>query len=315
MRQLIVSIATRGRPERLVETVRRNLKNAKSPHTIICVALDDDDKASQAALSKLAAEIDPEGKQIVASVREREDTIAEKWNRAFKIPGDCYVAVGDDDPIATEGYDEKILEAASLFPDGIGMVYGHMANLSFSGVVAPTRRLCEKMGDKIFPEYFPYWFCDHWTDDLAKIIGRIVHADVRTDQSRPGKTQEMREPGWWATWFDAAYLMRRKQAFAIIDDPELQTADWQKKQLKTLAGFVEMRSRWINDNVRQTSGQLEGWYGRHDVDERYKRIKQRAVEMIPSLLNDYGMPANEVAMFSRILTPPTSIAGLKRAFA
>ena len=51
-----------------------------------------------------------------------------------------YMIGGDDDPVVTKGYDSKILDAAQLFPDGIGMVYGHMANASFSRAVAPTSR-------------------------------------------------------------------------------------------------------------------------------------------------------------------------------
>lgn len=315
--KLVVSIATRGRPDRLVQAVKRNLSNCFLENTTVVVALDKDDQPSIDALIKLADEIDPgrwgSERRIVASIKPREDTIAEKWNRALAVPADCYLAVGDDDPIATPGFDVKILDAASLFPDGIGMVYGHLANASFSSTVAPTRKLCEKMGNKIFPEYFPYWFCDHWTDDLAKIIGRISFADVRTDQSNPGKTQEMREPGWWATWFDAAYLFRRKQAHAIINDPEFQVTDSQRKILLNHHPLIEYRSKWINDHVRAGAKQLEGWSGLTAHDERYQRIRQRAVAMIPQFFE--GMEANEAGRYHNILLPPTNVVGLQRAYA
>jgi len=68
-----------------------------------------------------------------------------------------------------------------------------------------------------------------WTDDIARLIGRLSFADVRTDQSRAGKTQEMREPGWWATFFDAAYLMRRKIARDIIDGEDFQEPEGARK--------------------------------------------------------------------------------------
>lgn len=302
---LVVSIATRGRPQQLIETLRRTIALIELDSTKVHVAVDADDRPTIDALANFDG--------VVVSVKDREDTVAEKWNRALSIPADCYVALGDDDPIATQGFDGKILKAAALFPDGIGMVYGHLANASFSGVVAPTRKLTDKMGGKIFPEYFPYWFCDHWTDDVAKIIGRIAFADVRTDQSKAGKTQEMREPAWWATWFDAAYRKRRAEAHAIINDPEFDAPAWEKQRLLTHHPLIEYRSRWINDHVRAQAPQLEGWSGLKGVDARYQRVRDRAAAMLPELLE--GMLADEAGRFLSMLTTPTHVPGLKRAYA
>ena len=311
--KLVVSIASRGRPDRLAATVRQNLAHAVLPDTVIAVALDNDDKPSIGALAHLAEQLDPTGNRILASVKPREDTIAEKWNRALAVPADCYLAVGDDDPIATRGYDAEILKAAAIFPDGIGMVYGHLANASFSSMVAPTRGLVEKMGGKIFPEYFPYWFCDHWTDDVARIIGRISFADVRTDQSKPGKTQEMREPGWWATWFDAARVYRRKQAHAIINDPDFKVEEWQRKILLNHHPLIEYRSTWINDHVRAQAKHLEGWSNAAPADDRYKRIRDKAVAMIPELLE--GMDEADAIRYRNALITPTDVVGLRRIYA
>ena len=51
----------------------------------------------------------------------------------------------DYTPHITPGWDTKVLEAASVFPDGIGVVYNHLANLSFPGMVTATAELVEKM--------------------------------------------------------------------------------------------------------------------------------------------------------------------------
>lgn len=282
----------------MIDTVTKSVANWTDPNTILVVQADHDDHPTIDALAKKQW-----GDKVKLSVEVREDTIAQKWNRAVQQhpDADVYLVAADDDPYVVDGYDTKILEAAKRFPDNIGMVYGHLANLSFSGAVAPTRRLCELMGNKIFPEYFPYWFVDHWTDDVARIIGRISFANIRTDQSRPGVTQEMREPGWWATWFDAAYLMRRKQAHDIINHPEFICSEWQRQLLLTHHPLMEVRSRMINHNVRQQNAQLMQWSGNLKPDERYNRIKAKAVAMVPHLLNDYGMPAQEQDMFARAL--------------
>ncbi len=299
--KLIISLATRGRPDRLVDTISKSYANWSDPNTVMQVQLDADDPAldeTQAKLKDMPCVID---NRVLINVQERETTIAAKWNRALGLSGDIFLVAADDDPYQTGQYDTKILEAAKRFPDNIGMVYGHLANLSFSGAVAPTRKFCEMMDGKIFPEYFPYWFVDHWTDDVARIIGRLSFANIRTDQSKPGVTQEMREPGWWATWFDAAYLMRRKQAHDIIKHPDFVCPDWQKELLLTHHPLIEVRSRMINQNVRAQNAQLSQWAGNLKPDERYNRIKQRAIEMVPSLLTDYGMPEQEAQMFSRAL--------------
>lgn len=309
MNRLVISMASRGRPDQMVDTIRKSVANWTHPDTIMQVQLDHDDPASIEALTKAKIH-----ERVVANVQQREDTIADKWNRALSEPADVYLVVGDDDPYVTPGYDTAIIEASKRFPDGIGMVYGAMANLSFSGSVAPTAGLCRKMG-YIQPPYFPYWFCDHWTDDIARMIGRISVADIRTDQSRAGKTQELREPGWWATFFDACYLMRRRQARAIIDGEDFAGEPWHKELLRTHHPLIEQRSRGVNEGVRQQARQLEGWSGLTLKDERYQRVRRKALDMIPHLLGDPEMPSHEAASFSNILMPPTVIAGMKRAYA
>jgi hypothetical protein len=309
--KLVISLATRGRPQQLMETISRSMQNWSEPGTVMMVQLDADDAATIAHLNANAPHawfVGPEGPRVLLNVQQREDTIAAKWNRALSLPADLYLVAADDDPYVTPGYDAKLLEAATRFPDGIGMVYGHMANASFSGVVAPTRKLAEKMG-YIFPEYFPYWFVDHWTDDVARLIDRIAFADVTTDQSKAGRTQEMREPAWWATWFDAAYLMRRKTAASIIDGADFVESDWRKKILSEHAPLIEYRSRWINNNVRQMAPQLVAGAGHLSLkEERYQRVRQKAADMIPQLLD--GMDPAEAARYRAALVSTSNVPAL-----
>lgn len=319
--KLVISLATRGRPQQLIETVSKSIANLTHPETLFIIQADQDDQATQWAFyNSVAQGLKPAAGQLAICVLPREDTIAAKWNRALQVSADLYLVAADDDPYITPGYDTRLLDAASRFPDGIGMVYGHMANASFSGVVAPTRGLVDKLS-YIFPEYFPYWWVDHWTDDIARMIGRISFADVRTDQSKAGKTQEMREPGWWATWFDAAYRMRRAAAQAIIKSDDFQEPQWRKEMLIAQAPMIETRSRWINDQVRAQGRQLEGWSGLSPADERYQRVKQKAVEIIPQLLE--GMPEEResgvlgswgAAAYRYALTPPGQAPALQRAY-
>ncbi len=302
---LVITLATRSRPSLVVDTIKTSIANWANKDTIMQVQLDHDDPASLEALTKAKL-----GDRVLLNVKEREDTIAAKWNRALELPADVYSVAADDDPYVTPGYDNKILEAAKRFPDGIGMVYGHMANLSFTCSLSMTKKMTEKLG-YIQPEHFPYWFCDHWTDDVARIIGRISVADIRTDQSRAPETMERREIGFWTTFFDACFLKRRHEARKLIDDPEFVSPEWQKEILRTHHPLIEERSRTLNMFCRQQTPNSNLSL----KEERYQRIKKRALDMLPELLADPEMSQGEIVAFKSILTPPTTITGLRRAYA
>ena len=299
--RVVISLATRGRGQQLISTVQQNMKMCSRPDTTLVIQADQDDYETLARLT--TAQLD---KRVVINVKPREDTIAEKWNRAMEIPADVYVVAADDDPYVQQDTDERILQAAQLFPEGIGMVYGHMANASFSGVVAPTAKLVELLG-YIQPAYFPYWFCDHWTDDIARMINRISYADIRTDQRMAGQTQEMREPLWWSTWFDANYQVRRLEALKVID--QLDEPEWRKQMARNSVRWVEFRSRWINDNVRLG---MKSHYA-DTKDERYQRVKQKAIETVPKLLAT--MDPQEAAYFSAALDPSPTLISIPKAYA
>ena len=303
MTKLAISLATRARPDRLLEQIKRSVPNWGHPDTYMQIQVDADDQATIKALESampFEALLPLDTQRIEVNIKPREDTVAGKWNRILDVPADIYCYHADDDPYITKDYDLKIIEAAARFPDKIGTVFGHLANLSFSCTYAATAKYCELLG-YLLPPYFPYWFCDHWTDDVARMTGRIAFANITTDQGRPGVTMEMREPYWWATFFDAAYLMRRSQAHAIIDHPHFVCPQWQKQLLKTGHPLIEVRSRMLNQQVRNQSPELSRWAGNLPFDERYTRTKQQAIAMVPHLLNDYGMPEKEQQMFRKML--------------
>ncbi len=301
---LVISLATRNRPQLMLETISKSIVHWTNPETRLIIQADADDYATLGMLTSVT--FDP---RISVNMQKREDTVAAKWNRARSVPADVYLIMADDDPHVTPGYDQKILDAAALFPDGIGMVYGHPANASFSSIMAVTAKWADALG-YILPEHFPYWFSDHWIDDIGRITGRIAFADVRSDQSKVGVTQEMREPDWWATWFDAAYLMRRQEAAKIID--AIDEPDWRKTMLRAHHPMIEVRSHWINDNVRASAKALTSALNLGVADERYQRIKKKALEMLPQILN--GLPPEEARRYYAALVPQNVIAALPQAY-
>ena len=268
---LVINLATRGRPALLLETVRRTLANMASDRTTLLISVDADDALTLAALKSL-----PDDKRIVPLIAEREDSLGGKYNRCLAHPAGVYLAMVDYAPQITPGFDEKILAAASLFPDGIGVVYNHLANPSFPGINAITKGLADKLG-WFYPPYFPYWFVDHWLDDVAKLIDRIAFADVQIDGTKRPGTQGRHEPGFWGTVFDLMAGERNRQAVAIIKSDDFLTPDWQKQMLLGRMPLVEVASRAINDGVRRAQQEPAS------PEPRYQRIRAAALGKVEAI--------------------------------
>lgn len=258
---LTIALATRGRPGLLTRTVQETLPNLSEESTRLVVLVDEDDKAT--------AELRFADPRVIVSVEPREDSLGEKFNRALRVaPADVYMHMTDYAPYLTPGTDRKVEEASRVFPDGIGVVFNHMANLSFPYLNAVTKRWVELVG-YFYPGYFPYWFVDHWLDDLARITDRFTCADVHANVVRRPGTQDQREPKLWGIFFDALIYERRAIAMKIID--AMDEPQWRKDVLRARAHLVEERSMMVNQIVRGLIGTDQ------TTDARYERIKAKAL--------------------------------------
>lgn len=275
---LSIILASRNRPDLLRPTIEATLKNITEPNTKFMIALDDDDDYTLDVLSQMPA---PDG-CLSYSVRPREDTIGEKVNRVLtEAPADAYLYMVDYAPHVTPGFDRKILDAAALFPDGIGVIYNYMVTPVFPAMNAMTHRLAELMGG-FYPGWFPYWFVDHWLDDIIHLIGRpaaVAECKVET-YKRPG-TRDFREPAFWATLYDALKPERREIAERIITAPDFQCPEELKPLLRNSWPLTEQRSDKVNDQVRRMGNLMNT-----PADERYRRIKERALVKLRSCLTD-----------------------------
>lgn len=286
--KLTCVLATRNRPQMLLDTIKETLRHVVLDDTRILVAADADDHGTVAALHALANE-----SRVVASVRDREDDLGSKFNRALEeAPADVYSHMVDYAPFTTPGFDRNLIEVAAKIPDNIGVINCRMPTLCFTASQGITHGLAAKLG-YIYPPYFPYWFIDHWLDDIARLTGRLFYVDNAMDCSRRPGTQELREPGWWATFFDVMAPLRRRQAEAIIRSDDFMVSGWRKELLFAAFPMHEHRSKWINDQVRQQDANMVTGIGAGPKDERYGRVKARAVEMLKVMIAE--MEAKDAA--------------------
>lgn len=270
--KLSIILATRKRPGLLARTVQETLKHITSPHTRLVIACDDDDDGSLSMRDNLN---DP---RIIWSVEPRPDSLGEKYNRVMKVaPADVYMVMVDYAPCITPGFDQIIIDAAQVYPDGYSVVLNHLANLSFSQLNAVTHKLAEKMGG-IYPEHFPYWFVDHWLEDVAKQIGRQVFADVVMDCTKRPGTMDKKEPHFWGCVFDWLHIERRKLAHSIINSADFDETPARKAALLRNHPLTEEWSFIINSMLQNDKG--------IDVaadDVRYLRLRDKAIATIDRL--------------------------------
>lgn len=276
--RLSINICTRERPHLIAETIETTLKNIEQATTCLMISVDDDDEKTRDVAMKYFS-------NCAVSVLPREDSLGEKYNRVLKVaPADVYLSLVDYAPMTQKGFDTAILEAASVYPDGICAVNGPLANLSFPCWQAVTHKFAEKMGG-IHPPYFPYWFVDHWLDDLSKMIDRLVYIPFVNDfwSRRPEKTLELRDVDYWATFYDQTYFLRRDIALSIINSIEFDETPGRKRALPMNFMAIKQRSEMINDICRHNHAGMEQGRGGTPPDERYLRVKENAARVLQGL--------------------------------
>ncbi len=285
--KLTMNIATRGRPELLRETLARTVPNAVLPDTTIMVSIDEDDE--QTIDGAKWPEFPGAKCNVLWSVKKREDSRGEKYDRALKeAPADVYLPAVDCAPILTKGWDRIILEKAALFPDGIGVVrtpFVHRQQFP-PALQAVTAKFVKKVGYIYNPEY-PFWFIDHEVHDLARLIGRyfVANVNVETAPMRPSKTIRLRDLVFWANYYDFMAIERRAKARSIIMGKDFKTPEWIKKDLIENYQYIEDDARAINDRVRAGAEHIERIRGEDGPpDEGYLRARQKAEAKILSLV-------------------------------
>lgn len=272
--KLSIVLATRKRPGLLARTVEETLKHIRRPDTTLLIAADDDDDGTLSLQNVIK---DP---RVVWSVKPREDSLGGKYNRVItEAPADVYMVMVDYAPCVTDGFDDLIIEAAQVYPDGYAVILNHLANLSFSQLNAVTHKLVEKMGG-IYPTVFPYWFVDHWLEDIAKQIARQVFVDVWMDCTRRPGTMDKYEPSFWGNTYDWLYLDRRALAHRIINSPDFDETPARKRALLRNHHLVEEWSRIINMSLQNEPGAPVD-----SNNERYLRIRQQALDLVQPIID------------------------------
>ena len=289
---LTINLATRGRPRRMLETIETTLRNISNDDTLLMVSADSDDQPTIDALTNVT------DRRVLPVVCPREDSLGAKYNRALVFaPADVYLVMVDYAPQITPGFDQKVLDAAAIFPDNIGVVYNHYCCASLPAINAVTATLANKMGG-IYPTYFPFSFVDLWLDDMARFIDRIAFADIVIDRSGRKETMGRRDVKFWSVLLDALLPERARLAKSIIESPDFRDTQFRKALALQKFPLVAARSRLVSRASRNNAA----WIDRNlppandEEEARYQRIKKIAEEKLRKAISEIeDMRARHVA--------------------
>lgn len=277
--KLNLCIASRGNPVNLCDViVQTDARVIDYQNTIISVALDNDDDS--------IPDVPDTQCQVVWDIGEREDSLGAKYNRAARnSPADVYILGADDNIFTTDGWDEKVREAMGLFPDNFGFVYFGRLDGTLPTQMAVPQKLIEIQGS-MFPEHWPFWYHDTWTDEIAHMTGRILWVDIDVKEiGGRGKTRGIQEVPFWTTLFDALRPQRVATAEKLSG---MFNPVWIDTQLKQRRNVLDMffTHRMMRLRNPATAIHFERRMSHEDEDkntECYRRIKARAEETMAKL--------------------------------
>lgn len=277
--KLTINIAARGRPDLLLRTVNDTLPNISREDTTLMVSLDDDDPTLQESLEPLM-----KNRRVQVSLKPREDSRGEKYDRALtEAPADVYLPAVDCAPIITPAFDQKIINAARLFEDGIACIHTPMVNGHFPpGLVGVTAGWVKQFG-YIWTHEYPYWFGDHELDDMARLLCRYLPVDIEVNvaEMRPARTTRMHDVAFWAQYYNLMTFERRLKARQVIQSADFDAPHALKLALCDNFECVEQRSFAINNSVIQNAAAIEAQRGETSPpDAGYLRAKARAEQKL-----------------------------------
>jgi hypothetical protein len=276
--RLTLCIASRGRPLDLIRTITETDKRIAHPHeTTISVALDKDDES-------LPADLPVTRSHLVWSVAAREDSLGAKYNRcAENAKADAYVLGADDNIFITQGWDDLIRYRMVEFSNQFGFVYFGRLDGTLPTQMAIPSQLVEAQGG-LFPTYWPFWFHDTWTDEIAHKTGRILWADIAVEEINDrGKSRGLRDVKFWAELFEVT----RPQREALGEALSRQfNPGWMNTQLLQRSDIL--RAFFSNRTIRLRDPATAGHFERRmsfdaPADERYLRIKANAESMLAEM--------------------------------
>lgn len=230
MVKISLLMPTRGRPRLVNRFLNYLIKNTKVLSNIEVVFYFDEDDESR-------HDIDHSNLKIVKIIGHGQSMGGYNSACLKSASGQIIFLVNDDMVIQSFGWDEKILEAHSQFPDGIYLAYGN--DLIKKGTLATFPILSKKTCDLLidpFPQEYQGSLIDAHIFDIFKRLEKLGHRRIMYIDSvifehmhyKVGKAD-----------MDSTYLRRKK----FVDDNYFMSIFYFRQKLANrLSDFIEHKS-------------------------------------------------------------------------
>lgn len=226
--KITVGLPSRNRPAGLLSTLTALDALATGGHEITyAVIVDDDDYVTLEQIDHWQKSgMLPPGVHTLSGPRVK--TVNARFNDAVsQFPADVYMQACDDSFPLAFGWD-RLMAGAKEMPAYSWQECNDPGNATYLVI---SERWREAVG-RFYPEYFPFWFADTWIAEVytlafAKPIGVVNQLQMG---GKRGKTQGMRDLGFWFDFFAATRVERIAEAKAVAKahgfsvNPELERA-------------------------------------------------------------------------------------------
>lgn len=280
---LSVCLPSRGRAEKCIAAVRSMMQGYDLPAGIeIIVGLDTDDDSRDTVTAALMGT-----PRVVFSVAPPEVTLGRKFNRlAAGARGQWIMWMVDDYTIPQPLWASALRDALT---DG-GTIYYLRDEMhpNFTTFPVVSRETLDAVGF-LFAPWFPFWFGDTWWDELGILTGHKQEVPVTVvPQSGRGKTQGLRDLGFWAEFFEATRGWRIEQAgkllatrFGSRASPGFVAAaeDMERRDAVCASRVQHLRHpAFVAEMGQQSDGRTSPNYmqARKEAEELFERIKASA---------------------------------------
>lgn len=266
-------MGTRGRALQASAVIESAKALASGHHEIrFIVCADDDDYETQ----------DQFRRRYDLSVAPSPIGLGEVWNRGAVLAGDADIIcpLPDDSFISVPDWDDLIADTFSNRPP-------HMRVMGWNDLANPGLLTLPIIGADwykaagLYPNWFPYWFYDTWVAEVFSFTTGYLPPlpeELRL-AAKKGKTQRMRDLGFWWKFYSATRIDRLNEAerlrevFGLSFDGERLSAAhlyWEHRD-RDLARRIQLMEEAMTDHLAQMPS------------ERYLAAKSRAEEHLAQM--------------------------------
>jgi len=290
-----IIMMTRGRPEKLKRALTSLDDAAVMKDKIhLWAYVDDDDTPT---LDLIDSGWDKNiGFQVNWHISSRPITQGAAFTEIWHVSSNAalYMGFNDDYFINTPDWDLAVRETFRNVPDdriAIGSISDPLMPENDDNFLVFTAEWINQVGHVIIP-YFPYWFGDTWTQQIAEMVDRKykIPVSVWPMDGEKGKTHRLWDLPFWTRFFNNLLVERVETAEGIID--KLTSGDSGARgcaighMYKKIAEFIDTaEAGQLREELEATQSELT--YETEVRDETYltafKQGEQHLKEMLPKI--------------------------------